>query len=181
MSRADERHADPGSEGVSGLSHGPGDYVPGVGRLPRLWSKDEGAERKPDVRPPRGSAPVPSSGIFGLGVVVAVALLGWPSVAQVLPEDQRRSALDDFVAARMLATKCPSWQLNLAEIQGRFSALNLKPADWQDGGAYAHFFDERLIYYSGVLSRMSERRACEAAAAAFGPSGQVRRDWMRPQ
>ena len=73
MSRADGRHADPGSEGVSGLSHGPGDYVPGVGRLPRLWSKDEGAERKPDVRPRRGAASVSGSGIFGLGVAVAVA------------------------------------------------------------------------------------------------------------
>jgi hypothetical protein len=131
--------------------------------------------------PRQGTAPAPGSEIFGLGVAMAIALLGWPSVAQVLPEDPRRSALDDFVAARMLATKCPSWQINLAEVQGRFSELNLKPADWQDGGAYARFFDERLTYYSGILSRMSERRACTAAAAAFGPSGQVRRGWMKPQ
>jgi hypothetical protein len=81
----------------------------------------------------------------------------------------------------MLATKCRSWQLNLAEVQGRFSELNLKPADWQDGGPYARFFDERIIYYSGTLSRMSERRACTAAEAAFGPSGQVRRGWIKPK
>jgi hypothetical protein len=131
--------------------------------------------------PRQGAAPTPGSGTFGLGVVMAIALLGSPSLAQVQPEDPRRSALDDFVAARMLATKCPSWQLNLAEVQGRFSELNLKPADWQDGGPYARFFDERLIYYSGALSRMSESRACTAAEAAFGPNGQVRRGWMKPQ
>ncbi len=133
------------------------------------------------MMPPRGAAPVPGSGIFGLGMVVAIALLGSPSVAQVLSEDQRRSALDDFVAARMLATKCPSWQLDLAEARSRFSFLELRPEDWQDGGPYAHFFDERLSYYSRALSMMSERRACEAAEAAFGPSGQIRRGWMKPQ
>jgi len=149
--------------------------------LPRLWGCDEGAERKPDLMPRRGTAPASGSEIFGLGVAIAITLIGWPSVAQVQPEDLRRSALDDFVAARMLATKCPSWQINLAEVQGRFSELNLKPADWQDGGPYARFFDERLTYYSGALSRMSERRACDATAAAFGPSGQVRKGWMKPQ
>jgi hypothetical protein len=81
----------------------------------------------------------------------------------------------------MLATKCPSWQLDLAEARSRFSFLELRPEDWQDGGPYAHFFDERLSYYSRALSRMSERQACEAAEAAFGPSGQVRRGWMKPQ
>lgn len=130
---------------------------------------------------PRWRIPAASrSRTLNLAAAVFV-VLGLPSVAQVPPGDPRRSALDDFVAARMLATKCPSWQLNLAEVQGRFSQLNLKPADWQDGGPYARFFDERLVYYSGVLSRMSERRACAAADAAFGPNGQVRRGWMKQQ
>ncbi|WP_147023406.1 hypothetical protein [Microvirga aerophila] len=89
--------------------------------------------------------------------------------------------MDDLVAARMLATKCPSWQLNPAEAQRRFSELDLKPTDWQDGGRYAKFFDDRLNYYPSLLSRMSEQRACTAAEAAFGPRGRVRRGWMKPQ
>ncbi|HEX2135605.1 MAG TPA: hypothetical protein VHG30_06810, partial [Microvirga sp.] len=89
--------------------------------------------------------------------------------------------LDDFVAARMLAIKCPSWLLDQNEAQRRFSEVALKPADWQDGGRYARFFDERLSYYGHALSRMSERRACDAAEAAFGPHGQVRRGWMKPR
>jgi hypothetical protein len=31
----------------------------------------------------------------------------------------------DFVAARMLNTKCPTWQIDLAEARTRFTQLNL--------------------------------------------------------
>jgi hypothetical protein len=111
----------------------------------------------------------------------AVALLVLPSLSSAQPRDPRQAALDDLVSARMLATKCPSWQPDPAEVQRRLSNLDLNPADWQEGGRYAPFFDERLSYYSRLLSRMPERRACEAAEAAFGPSGRVRERWMRPQ
>jgi hypothetical protein len=37
----------------------------------------------------------------------------------------------DFVAARMLNTKCPTWQIDLTETHTRFAQLNLQPADWQ--------------------------------------------------
>jgi hypothetical protein len=125
--------------------------------LSRLRGCDEGAERKPGLMPRWGTAAASRSRTLNVAAAVFV-LLGPPSVAQVPPEDPRRSALDDFVAARMLATKCPSWQLNLAEVQGRFSQLNLKPADWQDRGPYARFFDERLIYYSGPVEDVG--KAC---------------------
>jgi hypothetical protein len=78
----------------------------------------------------------------------------------------------------MLATKCPSWQIDLTEARTRFAQLNLQPADWQDGGRYASFFDERLAFYGHLLSRMSETRACAAAEEAFGPVGRVRKRWM---
>jgi hypothetical protein len=87
--------------------------------------------------------------------------------------------LDDFVAARMLAAKCPSWQIDLAEARTRFAQLNLQPADWHDGGRHASFFNERLSHYASLLSRMSEMRACVAAEEAFGPNGQVRKGWMK--
>lgn len=179
MPRADGRHADPSPEGLPQLRYRRGDYVSGVGRLPRLRGRDEGTECQPDLRRLR-SKPGASSRMLNLGAAVIV-LLGLPSVAATQPEDPRRSALDDFVAARMLATKCPAWQLNPVEVQSRFSEVGLKPADWQDGGPHARFFDERLSFYASRVSRMSERRACEAAEAAFGPRGQVRRGWMRPK
>jgi hypothetical protein len=81
----------------------------------------------------------------------------------------------------MLGTKCPSWQIELAEARTRFAQLNLQPADWQEGGRHASFFDERLSYYGSLLSRMSETRACAAAEEAFGPVGRVRKGWMKRQ
>jgi len=81
----------------------------------------------------------------------------------------------------MLATKCPSWQIDLAEARTRFAELNLHPNDWQEGGRYAGFFDARLSYYGSLLSRLPEARACGAAEAAFGPIGRVRRGWMKRQ
>ena len=118
---------------------------------------------------------------LSFAVALALALLVLPSLSSAQPRDPRQAALDDLVSARMLATKCPSWQPDPAEVQRRFSDVNLNPADWQEGGRYAPFFDERLSYYSRLLSRMPERRACEAAEVAFGPSGRVRERWMRPQ
>jgi hypothetical protein len=123
-------------------------------------------------------SPIPS-GVLTLAV--ALAFLALPSLPGAQPQDPRQAALDDFVAARMLATKCPSWQLNPTEAQRRFSELDLKPADWQDGGRYAGFFDGRLSYYSSLLSRLSEQQACAAAEEAFGPRGGVREGWMRRQ
>jgi hypothetical protein len=79
----------------------------------------------------------------------------------------------------MLATKCPTWQIDLAEARRRFSELGLGPADWQSGGRHARFFDDRLSYYASLLSRLTEMRACEAAEAAFGPKGRVRTGWMK--
>ncbi len=117
----------------------------------------------------------------GLRVAAALPILALSSGAGAQTSDPRQSALDDYVAARMLTTKCPSWQLDVAEVRSRFSSLDLKPEDWQDGGPYARFFDDRLSRYAMMLSRMPERRACDAAEAAFGPSGQVRRGWMRRQ
>jgi hypothetical protein len=119
-----------------------------------------------------------SSGLRAL-VISALVLLSSPAGAQT--RDPRQAALDDFVAARMLGTKCPSWQINLSEARTRFAQLNLQPADWQEGGPHANFFDERLSYYGSLLSRMSETRACGAAEAAFGPNGRVRKDWMKRQ
>jgi hypothetical protein len=111
-------------------------------------------------------------------VAVVLVLLLCPSSAGGQTRDPQQAALDDFVAARMLATKCPTWQMDLAEAQGRFSELGLGPADWRAGGRHARFFDDRLSYYASLLSRMSEARACEAAEAAFGPNGRVRTGWM---
>jgi hypothetical protein len=87
----------------------------------------------------------------------------------------------DFVAVRMLNTKRPTWQIDVAEARTRFAQLNLQPADGQDGGRHSHFFDERLSHYGSLLSRMSEMRACAAAEEAFGPDGRVRRGWMKRQ
>jgi hypothetical protein len=111
--------------------------------------------------------------------VVLVHLLSPPAGAQT--RDPQQAALDDFVAARMLGTKCPSWQIELAEARTRFAQLNLQPTDWQEGGRHASFFDERLSYYGSLLSRMSETRACAAAEEAFGPVGHVRKGWMKRQ
>jgi hypothetical protein len=116
-----------------------------------------------------------------LSVVMAIAVLECQLPLKAQPQDPRQAALDDLVAARMLATKCPSWQLNPAEAQRRFSELDLKPADWQNGGRYAKVFDDRLSYYSRLLSRMSEQRVCAAAEEAFGLRGRVRAGWMRRQ
>jgi len=116
-------------------------------------------------------SPIPSG---GLTLAVTLAFLVLPSLPRAQPRDPREAALDDFVAARMLATKCPSWQLNPTAAQRRFSELDLKPADWQDSGRYNKLFDERLSYYSRLLSRISEQRACAAAEEAFGLRGRVR-------
>jgi hypothetical protein len=112
-------------------------------------------------------------------VISALFLLSYPAESQT--REPQQAALDDFVAARMLGTKCPSWQIDLSEARTRFAQLNLQPADWQEGGRHANFFDERLSYYGSLLSRMSETRACELAEAAFGPSGRVRTGWMKRQ
>jgi hypothetical protein len=112
-------------------------------------------------------------------VVSALVLLSFPSDAQT--RDPQQAALDDFVAARMLNTKCPTWQIDLAEARTRFAQLNLQPADWQEGGRHSRFFDERLAYYGSLLSRMSEMHACAAAEQAFGTDGHVRRGWMKQQ
>ncbi len=119
-----------------------------------------------------------SSGLRAL-VIAALVLLAPPAGGQT--RDPQQAALDDFVAARMLGTKCPSWQINLAEVRTRFAQHNLQPADWQEGGRHANFFDERLSYYGSLLSRMSETQACAAAEEAFGPIGRVRRGWMKRQ
>ena len=68
---------------------------------------------------------------------------------------------------------------HLAEARTRFAQLNLQPADWQDGGRHARFFDERLAHYGHLLSPMSEARACMAAEEAFGPVECVRKSWMK--
>jgi len=112
-------------------------------------------------------------------IILALFLLPFPTSAQI--RDPQQAALDEFVAARMLGTKCPSWQIDLAEARTRFAQLNLYPADWQDNGRHASFFDERLSHYGNLLSRMSEARACGAAEEAFGPDGRVRKGWMKRQ
>jgi hypothetical protein len=112
-------------------------------------------------------------------VVVSVLLLSSPTDAQT--RDPQQAALDDFVAARMLNTKCTTWQIDLAEARTRFAQINLQPSDWQEGGRHSRFFDERLAYYGSLLSRMSEMHACAAAEQAFGPDGRVRRGWMKRQ
>ncbi len=129
--------------------------------------------------PPNQSAALAtSSRPLGLcAAVFSALLLSSPTDAQT--RDPQQAALDGFVAARMLNTKCPSWQVDLAEARTRFAQLNLQPADWQEGGRHSRFFDERLSYYGSLLSRMSEMRACAAAEEAFGPDGRVRRGWMK--
>jgi hypothetical protein len=133
------------------------------------------------VSPSQSAVLVPKLRLLGLRAVVAstLFLLSSPTGAQT--RDPQQAALDDFVAARMLAAKCPAWQINQPEARTRFAQLNLQPADWQEGGRHANFFDERLSYYGSFLSRMSETRACAAAEEAFGPNGRVRRDWMKRQ
>ena len=116
---------------------------------------------------------------FVAAVVLTVVLLPSPTGAQT--RDPQQAVLDDFVAARMLTAKCPAWQIDLDEARLRFFVLSLQPADWQDGGRYGGFFDERLNRYGSLLSRMSEAQACEAAEAAFGPNGSVRKGWMNRQ
>jgi hypothetical protein len=86
----------------------------------------------------------------GLRVAAALPILALSSGTGAQTPDPRQSALDDFVAARMVTTKCPSWQLDVAEVRSRFSSLDLKPEDWQDGGPYARFFGDSLSHYSGI-------------------------------
>jgi len=112
-------------------------------------------------------------------IITSLFLLSSPAEAQT--HNPQQVALDDFVAARMLSTKCPAWQIDSAEARTRFAQLNLQPVDWQEGGSHASFFDERLSYYGSLLSRMSETRACAVAEQAFGPAGQVRKGWMKHQ
>jgi hypothetical protein len=112
-------------------------------------------------------------------VISAVFLLSSPAGGQT--RDPQQAALDDFVAARTLSDKCPTWQIDFAEVRRRFAQLKLQPADLQVGGRHASFFDERLSYYSGLLSRMSEMRACAEAEEAFGPNGLTRKNWMKRQ
>ncbi|MBS7454976.1 hypothetical protein KHP60_21980 [Microvirga sp. 3-52] len=80
------------------------------------------------------------------------------------------------MVARTLTDKCPTWQIDFAEVGRRFAQLKLQPADLQKGGRHASFFDERLSYYSGLLSRMSQM-----AEEAFGPNGLIRKNWMKRQ
>jgi hypothetical protein len=132
--------------------------------------------------PPSQSAALATSSrslVFCAAVVSALFLLSSPPDAQT--RDPQQAALDDFVAARMLNTKCPTWQIDLAAARRRFAELNLQPADWQEGGRHSRFFDERLSYYGSLLSRMPEMNACAAAEQAFGPGGRVRRSWMKRQ
>jgi hypothetical protein len=126
-----------------------------------------------------GSATSPRP--LGLRVVVISALVLVPSPAGGQTRDPQQDALDDFVSARTLSDKCPTWQIDFAEVRRRFAQLKLQPADLQAGGRHASFFDERLSYYGSLLSRMSETRACAAAEEAFGPVGRVRKGWMKRQ
>lgn len=139
--------------------------------------------REPCLTAPhdRSVVSVASSRLPGVSAAVALALCLLPFPAEAQTRDPQQAALDDFVAARMLTTKCPSWQIDLAEARARFARLDLHPADWQAAGRHARFFDERLSYYASLLSRMSEMRACAAAAEAFGPAGRVTKDWMKRQ
>jgi hypothetical protein len=110
-------------------------------------------------------------------VISALFLLSSPAGGQT--RDPQQDALDDFVSARTLSDKCPTWQIDSAEVRRRFAELKLQPADLQAGGRHASFFDERLSYYGSHLSRMSVTRACAAAEEAFGPAGRVRKGWMK--
>ncbi|MBO1909178.1 hypothetical protein J4G37_30500 [Microvirga sp. 3-52] len=109
-------------------------------------------------------------------VVVISALLLLSSLGGGQTRDPQQAALDDFVVARTLTDKCPTWQIDFAEVGRRFAQLKLQPADLQKGGRHASFFDERLSYYSGLLSRMSQM-----AEEAFGPNGLIRKNWMKRQ
>jgi hypothetical protein len=133
---------------------------------------------KPCLMPPHNCSAALSSSLCA-AVILALFLRASPTGAQI--RDPQQVALDDFVAARMLGTKCPSWQIDLAEARTRFAQINLHPADWQEGGRHARFFDERLSYYGSFLSRMPEARVCRAAEEAFGPNGRVRKGWMKRQ
>jgi hypothetical protein len=75
-----------------------------------------------------------SSRLLGLcaAVVAALVLLSSPGGGQT--RDPQQAALDDFVAARTLTDKCPTWQIDFAEVRGRFARLNLQPADLQGAG-----------------------------------------------
>src|SRR5688572_4810474 len=78
MPRADGGRADPGSEGLPRLPHSTGDCVPGVGGLPRLWGRDEGAERKPNLMRRGRVAFASGSRMLSLSVVMAIAVLECP-------------------------------------------------------------------------------------------------------
>jgi hypothetical protein len=127
------------------------------------------------------SAPFENSRALSLIVAVALAALVLPWSVGAQPRDRQEAALDDLIAARMLEAKCPNWRLDFGEAQNRFAELKIGPDDWQTGGRYADFFGERLSYYSSLVSGMSETRACDRAEAAFGPSGRVRKGWMKRQ
>jgi hypothetical protein len=117
----------------------------------------------------------------GSGGAMVVSLLVAPPSATAQPHDAQQVALDDFAAATLLISKCFSWQLDLNEAEKRFSELNLQPSQWRAGGRHFSFVRERLSYYSSLVSKMSAIQACEAADGAFGPSGHIRKGWMRPQ
>jgi hypothetical protein len=115
------------------------------------------------------------------GGAMVVSLLVAPPSATAQPRDAQQVALDDFAAATLLISKCFSWQLDLNEAEKRFSDLNLQPRQWRAGGRHFSFVRERLSYYSTLVSKMSAIQACETAEGAFGPSGHIRKGWMRPQ
>ena len=114
-----------------------------------------------------GSAISPRPAVLPVVVISAVFLLSSPGGGQT--RDPQQAALDDFVAARTLTDKCPTWQIDFAEVRRRFAQLELQPADLQRGGRHAGFFDERLSYYSGLLSRMSPMSACAIPSLLFIP------------
>jgi hypothetical protein len=124
-----------------------------------------------------GSAISPRPAVLPVVVISALFLLSSPGRGQT--RDPQQAALDDFVSARTLSDKCPTWQIDFAEVRRRFARLKLQPADLQAGGRHASFFDERLSYYSGLLSRMSPMSACAKAEEAFGPNGLIRKNWMK--
>jgi hypothetical protein len=115
------------------------------------------------------------------GGAMVVSLLVAPPPATAQPHDAQQIALDDFAASTLLISKCFSWHLDLDEAEKRFSELNLQPSQWRTGGRHFSFVRERLSYYSTLVSKMSAIQACEAAEGAFGPSGHIRKGWMRPQ
>jgi hypothetical protein len=115
------------------------------------------------------------------GGAMVVSLLVAPPSATAQPRDAQQVALDDFAAATLLISKCLSWHLDLNEAEMRFSELNLQPSQWRAGGRHFSFVRERLAYYSTLVSKMSALQACEAAEGAFGPSGHIRKGWMRPK